>query len=211
MDAAKPKRWKRRKAARPQEILEAAQGVFAEKGFTRTRMEDIARKAGVTKGTIYLYFENKEAVFESLVRESIGTALNQVLEAVEHYQGSSRDLLRNALSGIAQFVLMSDRAVLPKIVIAESGNFPEMVRFYRTEVIDKGLALLMRVIRRGVERGEFRDLPAEHVARLCIAPLLLAAFWRTTFAQSDDEPYDYKGLIDTHTDVLLRGLAAEKG
>jgi len=211
MDSAKPHRWKRRKAARPQEILEAAQGVFAERGFTRTRMEDIARRAGVTKGTIYLYFENKEAVFENLVQESIGTALNQVLETVEHYQGSSRDLLRNALTGIGQFVLMSERAVLPKIVIAESGNFPEMVRFYRTEVIDKGLALLMRVIRRGVESGEFRDLPAEHVARLCIAPLLLAAFWRTTFAQFDDKPYDYKGLIDTHTDVLLRGLAAEKG
>ena len=211
MDDAKPQRWKRRKAARPHEILEAAMGVFAEKGFARTRMEDIAREAGVTKGTIYLYFENKEAVFEQLVRETIGDALGHVMENVERYEGDSRDLLRFALTGIGQFALTSERAVLPKIVIAESGTFPEIVRFYRTEIIDKGLDLLTRVIARGVERGEFRALPPEHVARLCIAPLLLAAFWRTTFAQFDSAPYDYQALLDTHFDVLMRGIAAPEG
>jgi len=210
MDTAKPQRWKRRKAARPHEILEAAMGVFAQRGFARTRMEDIARHAGVTKGTIYLYFDNKEAVFESLVRESIGSALGQVVDNVGRFEGSSRELLRFALTAIAQFMLMSDRAVLPKIVVAEAGNFPEMVRFYRTEVIDNGLALLSRVFTRGVERGEFRPLVPQHVARLCIAPLLLAAIWHTTFAQFDSESYDYDGLIETHIDVLLRGLAAEE-
>lgn len=211
MDTSKPQRWKRRKAARPHEILEAAMGVFAEKGFARTRMDDIARKAGVTKGTIYLYFENKEAVFEQLVRESIGTALEQVLQNAERFEGATRDLLSAALTAIGQFVLTSDRVVLPKIVIAEAGNFPQLVRFYRNEVIDKGLGLLTRVIARGIARGEFRTLPPEHVARLCIAPLLLAAFWRTTFAQFDSEPYDYQGLVQTHLDVLLRGLTAQEG
>ena len=186
-------------------------GVFAEKGFARTRMDDIARKAGVTKGTIYLYFENKEAVFEQLVRESIGTALEQVLQNAERFEGATRDLLSAALTAIGQFVLTSDRVVLPKIVIAEAGNFPQLVRFYRNEVIDKGLGLLTRVIARGIARGEFRTLPPEHVARLCIAPLLLAAFWRTTFAQFDSEPYDYQGLVQTHLDVLLRGLTAQEG
>lgn len=211
MDTSKAQRWKRRKAARPQEILEAAMGVFAEKGFARTRMDDIARKAGVTKGTIYLYFANKEAVFEELVRDSIGHALEQVLQSVERFEGSTRDLLRFALTAIGQFVLTSDRVVLPKIVIAEAGNFPQLVRFYRSEVIDRGLGVLTRVVARGIARGEFRPLPPEHVARLCIAPLLLAAFWRTTFAQFDAEPYDYQGLIQTHLDVLLRGLAAQEG
>ena len=211
MDTSKPQRWKRRKAARPHEILEAAMGVFAERGFARTRMDDIARKAGVTKGTIYLYFENKEAVFEQLVRESIGTALEQVLQNAERFEGATRDLLSAALTAIGQFVLTSDRVVLPKIVIAEAGNFPQLVRFYRNEVIDKGLGLLTRVIARGIARGEFRTLPPEHVARLCIAPLLLAAFWRTTFAQFDSEPYDYQGLVQTHLDVLLRGLTAQEG
>ena len=99
--------------------------------------------------------------------------------------------------------------MLPKIVIAESGNFPELARFYREEIIDKGLALMSGLIERGIARGEFRDVPVAHAARLCVAPVLLGAIWRVTFAQFDPEPYDYKGLIETHLDVLFRGLAAE--
>jgi AcrR family transcriptional regulator len=207
--SARTTRWKRRKEARPQEILDAALGVFAEKGFARTRMDDIAARAGVTKGTIYLYFENKEAVFRSLISTSIGDALGRIVEQVEGFEGSSTELVRMMLAAIGQFVQTSDRVVLPKVVIAESGTFPEMVRFYRQEIIDKGLTTLTRVIRRGIDRGEFRDVPAGHVARLCIAPLLLSAIWRTTFAQFDAEPYDYDALIRTHADILLRGLRAE--
>jgi AcrR family transcriptional regulator len=207
--AAQTARWKRRKEARPQEILEAALGVFAEKGFARTRMDDIAARAGVTKGTIYLYFENKEAVFRSLVSTSIGDALGRVVGLVEGFEGPSADLVRMTLAAMGQFVLTSDRVVLPKIVIAESGAFPEIARFYRQEIIDRGLTALTGVIQRGIDRGEFRDVPAGHVARLCIAPLLLSAIWRTTFAQFDAEPYDYDALIRSHADILLRGLRAE--
>jgi len=204
-------RWKRRKDARPQEILEAALAVFAEKGFSATRMEDIAKRAGVTKGTIYLYFESKEIVFESLLQQSIGTAISGVIESVQRFQGSSAELLRFVLTTIGHFMRTSDRFVLPKILIAEAGNFPEVVRFYRKEIIDKGISLMTSVIARGISRGEFREIPLQHAARLCIAPILLAAFWRTTFAQFDSEPYDYQGLIDTHIDTLLRGLAPDKG
>ncbi len=204
-------RWKRRKEARPQEILDAALATFAGKGFAATRMEDIAARAGVTKGTIYLYFESKEAVFKSLVGQSIGNTVSAVIESVQRFEGSSTDLLRMVLNAIGDFMRISDRVVLPKILIAEAGNFPEVVRYYREEIIDKGLAMMTGVIARGTLRGEFRMLPPEHVARLCIAPILLAAFWRTTFAQFDSEPYDYQGLINTHIDVLLRGLAADKG
>ena len=200
-------RWQRRKKARPAEILEAALVEFAARGFAATRMEDVARRAGVTKGTIYLYFESKEALFKALVRESIGNTLSQMTGAVSQFPGSSRELLRFVLGAIGHFARTSDRVVLPKIVLAESGNFPEIVRFYREEIIDKGLSLLTGIIRRGIERGEFRSVPPEHAARLCVAPLLLGAFWRTTFAQFDSEPYDIQGLIDTHIDVLLRGLA----
>ncbi len=202
-------RWRRRKDARPQEILEAALASFAEKGFAATRMEDIAERAGVTKGTIYLYFESKEAVFKTLVRESIGTQLAQVTEAIRAFDGKSSDLLRFVLVTIGDFIRTSDRVVLPKILLAEAGNFPELARFYREEIIDKGLAAMSGVIARGIAHGEFRAAVPEHAARLCIAPLLLAIFWRTTFAQFDSEPYDYQGFINTHLDVLLRGLSAE--
>ncbi|HEY7978056.1 MAG TPA: TetR/AcrR family transcriptional regulator [Rhizomicrobium sp.] len=202
-------RWRRRKTARPQEILEAALGCFAEKGFAASRMDDIAERAGVTKGTIYLYFENKDAVFKALVRESIGAQIAQVIESIRAYKGPSRELLRNAVTMIAHFAATSDRVVLPKIIVAEAGNFPELARFYRDEIIDKGLGAMTSVIARGVERGEFRDVNPDHVARMMIAPILLSIFWRTTFAQFDTEPYDYLAFLKSHLDILLRGIAAD--
>jgi len=208
MDTSTP-RWRRRKQARPQEILDAALACFAERGFAASRMDDIAERAGVTKGTIYLYFENKDAVFKALVRESIGAQLANVLENVRAYEGPSRELLRLILTVLGQFARTSDRVVLPKILIAEAGNFPELVRFYREEIIDKGLSVMSGAIARGIERGEFRNVNPQHAARLCIAPILLAIFWRTTFAQFDAKPYDYQGFVETHLDVLLRGLAAD--
>src|ERR1700749_1630474 len=202
-------RWTRRKQARPTEILDAALSVFAEKGYAGTRMDEIARRAGVTKGTIYLYFESKEAVFKSLVRESIGATLAGVTASVGNFQGSAKDLLRFALGAMTHLLTTSDRVVLPKIIIAESGNFPELARFYREEIIDRGMALMSSLIERGIVQGEFRRVPLQHAVRLCIAPVLLGAIWRVTFGQFDSEPYDYKGLIDTHLDVLFRGLSAE--
>jgi AcrR family transcriptional regulator len=201
-------RWRRRKEARPREILDAALAVFAEKGFSAARMEDISRRAGVTKGTIYLYFESKEALFKALVRESLAPTIQGVIARAQAYEGPSRDLLILVLSTVGSFIRTSDRVVLPKIVIAEAGNFPELVRFYREEIIDKGLGLLESIVARGIARGEFRNVEPAHAARLCIAPILLAAFWRITFASLDREPYDYEGLISTHIDTLLRGLSA---
>jgi len=206
--AAPATRWRRRKQARPGEILEAALSVFAEKGYAATRMEDIAARAGVTKGTIYLYFEGKEAVFKSLVREAIGSQVSQVIENVRRYEGPAADLIRMALNMVANLITADNRVVLPKIVVTEAGNFPELARFYREEIIDKGLAMLKSVIARGIARGEFRPVDPDHTARLCVAPLILAIIWRTTFARFDAEPYDYRGLVDTHADVLLRGLKA---
>jgi AcrR family transcriptional regulator len=209
LDTETPARWRRRKEARPQEILDAALAVFAEKGFAAARMDDIAARAGVTKGTIYLYFESKDAVFRSLVQESIGATIQSVTAAAERFEGSSADLLRMVLRGIGTFVRVDDRVVLPKVMIAEAGNFPGLAEFYRREVIDRGLGLLTSVIARGTARGEFRAVNPEHTARVCIGPLLVALFWRTTFGKFDTVPYDLNGLIETHIDVLLRGLAAE--
>jgi len=112
---------------------------------------------------------------------------------------------------MAQMLVDSEKVVLPKIVIGETTNFPWLAEFYRFEVIEPGMRLLTGLIERGITQGEFRTLPAAHVARMCVAPVLLSAIWRVTFAHLDPEPYDYKALIDTHLDVLFRGLAAEGG
>ncbi len=205
--AASQVRWRRRKEARPQEILEAAIGVFAERGFAAARMDEIAARADISKGTIYLYFESKEAVFKALVRETISARIGEITSIVEKHDGPTPALLTAALRNFGQFVATSDRVVLPKIVIAEAGNFPDLARFYREEVIERGLALLGGIVARGIERGEFRAMPTEHAVRLIMAPLLIIMLWRTTFARFDKTPYDYNGLIEAHIKTILKGLA----
>jgi AcrR family transcriptional regulator len=200
-------RWTRRKEARPAEILEAAVAVLAEKGFAATRMDDIARRAGVTKGTIYLYFRSKEDVFKTLVRESLIPTIAANVDNARAFEGSSSDLIRLVLRAVGGMALTSDRVVLPKIIIAEAGNFPELAKFYREEVVDRGLALLKGIAERGIARGEFRPLPPDHVARLCIAPILFIVLWRASFGKFDPTPYDFDSFVDTHIDVLLAGLA----
>jgi AcrR family transcriptional regulator len=202
-------RWRRRKEARPKEILDAALAVFAQKGFAAARLEDIAARAGVSKGTIYLYFESKEAVFKALVQEKLASRIGGFAEMLRAYEGSSAELLTMLLRNFGAIVSTSELVVLPKIVIAEAGNFPELARMYREEIVARGIALLGEIIERGTKRGEFKNIKKEHAARMAVAPLLMIAIWRTTFEIFDDEPYDYQGLVEAHIATLLQGLAKE--
>jgi AcrR family transcriptional regulator len=204
-------KWRRRKEARPQELLEAALDVFAEKGFNAARVEEIAERAGVSKGTVYLYFDTKEAVFRSLVRENLRARITPLRESVLHFEGPSRELIALVLSTIANVIVNSKLAALPKIIIAESGNFPQLAEFYRREVIDVGLGVLRSIVERGIARGEFRAIDPDHAARLCIAPMLLAMVWKVSFAQFDQTPFDVEAFAKTHLDVLLKGLNAGPG
>jgi AcrR family transcriptional regulator len=212
METATAQRWKRRKEARPQEILEAALAVFAEKGLSAARMDDIAARAGVTKGTIYLYFPSKNDVFKALLSATVSERLKIVGTMIERYEGATPDLLANVIRFAGGILTSSDLAALPKIVIAEIAKFPELLRYYRAEVIDRALGFWKSILKRGIARGEFREgISLDHTARLCVAPLLLAAIWRTTFDEIGKEPYDINGLIETHINVLLKGLAADGG
>jgi AcrR family transcriptional regulator len=172
-------------------------------------MDEIASRAGVSKGTIYLYFESKEAVFRALVQATLARRISDLAAAARQHKGPIAPLLRQLILQFGHFVSTSDLVVLPKMVIAEAGNFPDLARIYREEVIERGLSALEGLIKAGIERREFRKLPPQHVARLCVAPLLVAAIWRTTFARLDPAPYDYPGLIEAHVSTLLRGLAPE--
>lgn len=207
---AESARWRRRKDARPQEILDAALAVFAEKGFAAARMDDIAARAHVAKGTIYLYFPSKEAVFKALVQTKLVSELARFAGMARDHHGPIAPLLADVLRAMGRFVTTSNLVVLPKIVIAEAGNFPDLARIYREEAAERGIALFGGLLRTGMARGEFRNIPLPHAVRLCIAPILLAAIWRTTFAPLDSEPYDYDGLIEAHIATLLRGLSCEE-
>lgn len=206
---AQTHRWNRRKDERGPEILDAALACFAEKGFAATRMDDIARRAGISKGTIYLYFDSKEALFKALTRQAIGTQLEAVKAQVEAHDGDSADLLRLVIATIGHFAATSDRVVLPRVLLAEVGNFPELAEFWRHEIIDRVLGVLQTIIQRGQARGEFRPMAPLHAAHLCVAPMLVMMLWRTIFGKYDTVPYDYQGLVDAHLETLLRGLAPQ--
>ena len=198
-------RWQRRKAARPAEILSAALDCFAERGFAATRLEDVAARAGVTKGTLYLYFPGKEELFKALVRQELLPNIER-LEAVAAGPGSAAEMLTRLVAVWATDVAPSRFAVLPKLVIAEAGNFPELAKFYLREVIQRSFRLLQSILRRGVEAGEFRSVDVEHTALCAVGPLLLSVLWKHTFDAHAARPLDVTALCQAHLDVMLNGL-----
>jgi len=204
--AAKP-RWQRRKAARPAEIVAAALHVFVERGFAATKLDDVARKAGVTKGTVYLYFESKEALFKAIVRETIVPALATGERLVAEHRGSAADLLRRLIRGWWEAIGETQASGIPKLMMAEAGNFPELARFYYDEVISRGHRLLASALERGIKSGEFRPVDVMSAVRLAIAPVLHAANWRHSFALCTREGFDVPKYLDNHVDIFLRGIA----
>lgn len=195
---------RRRKAARPGEIIDAGLLEFAENGFAGTRLEDVAARAGVVKGTIYRYFKNKEDLFQAAVRARIAGTLDHIETLVDTYPGTTPDLLRLLLNAIYGQVVDSDASVLIRIIIAEGPRFPEIPAYYHREMITKGEALLKKVIARGIERGEFRQTPAAEMPIVVVAPAITAAVWRMTFDPVAPLPLDkYR---DAHIDVILNGL-----
>src|SRR5690349_20366470 len=146
--------WRRLPAERPGTILSAALDAFVENGFAATRLEDIAERAGVSKGTLYLYFENKEALFKAAVRENIVPALERAERRMDEFQGSSRDLLVEVLRGWWSAMHEAGTTGLAKLILAESSNFPEAARFYFDEVVVRVRRLFARALERGIASGE---------------------------------------------------------
>ena len=139
-------RWQRRKDARPEEIISAALEVFADRGFAATTLEDIARKAGVTKGTIYLYFENKEALFKALIRGTIVPVIAKGEAIAQAFTGSARDLFEKLVREYWRLVGETSLSSIPRLMIAEAGNFPQLARFYYQEVITRGHRLMAKTL-----------------------------------------------------------------
>lgn len=205
-------RWERRKDARPQELLAAALDLFVDRGFAATRLEDVARAAGVSKGTLYLYFENKQELFKAVVRDTIVQAIGQAeddLAAAENMP--SEELLRVMLMRWWEQVGATRVAGLAKLMMAESGNFPDLVKFYGEEVIDRGNALLVKILERGVQRGEFRPVDPHVMVHVLTAPVLMLMMWTHSFFPCDQ---GHEVVADSFMEAFLglvrRGLAPEK-
>jgi AcrR family transcriptional regulator len=200
-------RWRRRKEARPAEIMAAALECFRERGFAATRLEDVAARAGVTKGTIYLYYPSKEDLFKAVVRGEVAQHLARV-EALLAEPIPAPVLLKRLLA-TWEAVVASPVSVIPKLVIAEAGNFPELARFYLDTVAHRGINLVATILRRGIEEGAFRPVDVDHVVFCVIGPLLFTALWKHSLGPHDDRPLDAPAVLRAHLDLLLHGLRAE--
>ena len=205
---AKP-RWQRRKDARPEELVAAALDVFVERGYAGTALADVARRAGVTKGTIYLYFENKEALFKAVVRSTIVPVIAQGEALAQSFTGSARELLEQLVREYWQLVGETALAGIPKLMMAEAATFPELTRFYYDEVVARGHRLMAGVIERGIKNGEFRPVDVMLAAKLAMSPLMHAAVVRRAFASCMPEGFNVRAYLDTHIDLYLHGIAKQ--
>jgi AcrR family transcriptional regulator len=199
---------RRRKAERPQEILEAAFVEFSRSGYAMTTLDQIAEGAGVTKGTIYVYFENKEHLFISMVREVTKAALDTVHEMLETHEGTTADLLRAQFSFIYQHIVEDRRRrEVLRMLIAEAPRFPELADRYHQEILRPCLDMLRQAIRRGMDRGEFRNSAIVDLPQIVIAPIALVDLWMMMF--DDRQPLDMKAYFNAHLDLVLNGLLAK--
>jgi AcrR family transcriptional regulator len=200
---AEPRR--RRKAERPQEILEAAFAQFSRNGYAMTTLEQIAERAGVTKGTIYVYFDSKEHLFISMVRELMKVTLDTLQEMLESHQGSTAELLRAQFSFIYQHIVEDRRRrEMARLLIAEASRFPALTDRYQEEIQRPCMDLLTKTIQRGVDRGEIRKSAAAECPLVMIAPIALVDTWMMMF--EDRHPLDLKAYFDAHLDLVLHGL-----
>lgn len=199
-------RWARRKDARPEEIIAAALDLFVERGFASTRLDDVAARAGVSKGTLYLYFANKEDLFKAVVRGNILPVLQYGEDLVTQYSGSSADLVRKLVRGWWEKTGSTKIAGIPKLVIAEAGNFPDLAKFYYDEVILRAHSMFRRVLQRGADAGEFREVDIDHLVHVALAPLVMLAVWGHSFACCEEQKLHPLRYLDAYLDLLLHSL-----
>lgn len=201
----KPK-WRRRAEARPDEVLDAALDLFIERGFAPTRVEDIARRAGLSKGAVYLYFSSKEEILKALVRRAIVPIAENAAALARTATGSPREVIATMVRGLVGRLADPRLSAIPRLVIAESALFPDVAAMYRREVIDRGLAALGALIRRGIETGEFRPVDPDLAARNVIGPIFVHMLLATVFLADGDDPIANDAFIASHLDILMNGL-----
>ena len=197
----------RRPEARPAEILAAALDLFAEKGFSATRMEDVASRAGLSKAAIYLYFKDKMALLTALVQDMASANLAVAGGIVAAHQGPVAPLLRQIMLFMAERLHETRFPDLVKVIISESRAHPDIGKLYLDAVIRQGLPMFETLLRRGMEQGEFRSADPAFAAKSLVAPVLLAAIWKTVFEPLGAETLDMEGFVAQHVDIMIRGLS----
>ena len=208
MKPADPPRRQRRKEARPAELAAAALELFVEKGFAATRLDDVAARAGVSKGTLYLYFDSKDALFRAVIEESVLPLIAEVEARIEALKDDPARLLRELLVNWWQRVGSTPLGGTCKLMICEAGNFPEVAAYYNEAVIGRWNALLCGVIESGIARGVFRPASVEVLRQMAFYPILMRAVWRSSMTDCGLTQLEPDVYFDTYFDVLFRGMLA---
>ena len=206
----KQPKWQRRAEDRPREICAAALEVFAEKGFAAAKLDEIAKRAGVSKGTLYLYFTDKEQLFRAVVRNTIVPNVENLRAALIQTGLPFDQLVRLFL---AQFVAMAKHVpvgAVAKMVISESRNFPKLAKVWHDEVVSSGIGTLTALIEMAQAKGEVRSGDARLHAFSLMGPMLMGVIYRETLEPIGGEPLDLQALALQHADTVLTGLLTEK-
>ena len=211
INSASPPKRARRKDARPSELLEAALDLFVEKGYAATRVEEVSKRAGVSKGTLFLYYASKEELFKAVVRENIAHRFNELTSLWQDFQGSSIDMLRLGLKLWWERIGSTKASGITKLMISEENNFPELAVFYRDEVIMPIHLLLEKILVRGIAHGEFRPMPVQNGVYMVLAPMLYLIIRKhssVTYATSE-APIDPDEFIEAQIINILYGLCPQ--
>ena len=203
-------RWQRRKEVRPQEIVEAALQLFVKQGFAATKVDQVAKIAGVTPGTLYVYFANKEALLRAVVQQSMVPIFAYADEQIDEYDGPAAGLMRKLMREWWEQIGAGRFAGIPKLMVAEAQNFPELARFYAVEVQERGREVIRRVLEYGVAKGEFVIPDIEVTVRLIMAPLQFATIYAHSLAPYDTGIGDIDAYLDGLADLVLYGVSKKK-
>jgi TetR/AcrR family transcriptional regulator len=205
-----PEKRERRKEARPGELLAAALDLFVEKGFAATRAEEVAQRAGVSKGTLFLYFPSKEELFKAVVREHIGGTIREALGELQSFPGTSSELVHYTLQQWWERYGNTKASGISKLMISEASNFPELAEFYQQEVIIPGHQLIQKVIERGMASGEFRTVDVEYAVFSIFAPVMFLIMWKHSMSgcRPMGEKIDPQRYLKVQADIVVQGLRA---
>ncbi len=208
-DVSPPYKRERRKQDRPGELLEAALDLFVEKGFAATRVEEVAARAGVSKGTLFLYFPSKEDLFKAVVRENVVTPVAQGAAEVAQFQGSSGELLEWMMLQWWHRYGATKASGISKLVMSEASNFPDLAVFFRNEVIEPAHALVRNALQRGIDRGEFRPMNVDLALHSVMSPLLFLVMWKHSMGPCCPihEQIEPEAFISQHARLMARGLS----
>ncbi len=209
---ATPKR-ERRKEARPGELLNAAMDLFVEKGFAATRAEEVAVRAGVSKGTLFLYFQSKEELFKAVVRENISGVFPKWNAEFEAFQGSSAEMLHYAMQQWWEHLGATRASGITKLVMAEAHNFPEITAFFQQEVMLPGHTLIRRILQRGIDAGEFRPMNLDYAIYAVLAPMVFLnmSCHSEGLCQSPGFTLVPEDYISSQADIIVHGMLAPPG